>query len=189
MMAVLFLLFLSGCSQEAKKKDLKDLTDNYTLEQAKEDGCLVLEDGDVTSGQEMFESFLLATTNREHAFIRVANYYTLGDKFHYSAEYYVEIKDNYPLMYIKDITFEDGLYTTSSYASNDDQLYMETYKYMIKENYLPKSSFATFSSSLIYFLADDENMTWQDVEDELLSSQYVSERISAELVYQTRTYK
>ena len=79
--AVLSALMLTaaGCGQTAAITPLEDLPADYSLEQAKEDGCVVHENGDVTQGQEAFEAFRSAAGEGKTAGVRLAHYYTLGD--------------------------------------------------------------------------------------------------------------
>ena len=56
--ALLFLLLLSSCGVNPEPLPFEELPEDYSLERAKDDGCLVTEDGAVTSGQEAWEEFL-----------------------------------------------------------------------------------------------------------------------------------
>ena len=115
--ALLCLLLLSGCG--GKPVPLEELPADYSLEQAKEDGCLVTEDGTVTSGREAWEDFLNTTGAGKAASVRVCHYYTLGDPSRYDPDYYESIKDDYPLMFLKDLSYDGERYTAVSYEEGE----------------------------------------------------------------------
>ena len=50
--ALLCLILLSSCGGTPEPVPLEELPEDYSLEQAKADGCLVTEDGTITSGRE-----------------------------------------------------------------------------------------------------------------------------------------
>ena len=184
---IIALICLSACSSDYDSKNLKSLTINYTLEQAKDDNCLIIEDGDITSGQATFDVFLSATEKNENATIRIVNYYNLGDKSQYSEELYEQEKDNYPIMYITDVVFENGAYTTYSYENNDDQLFTKTFKYMIKDEGTADPE-STYTTATYYILVNDKNVIWNDVFSSMVSSQS-NDRISFYIIYQKHNYK
>lgn len=164
----------------ASIKELKSITDNYSLDDAKNDGCLVMENGSITSGQETFSDFLSATENYNGASIRVVKYYTLGDKSQYSNEYYEQEKDNYPMLFITDVVFENGNYTT--YSFEDGELITKTYKYMIKDEFEANPQ-ATFTSAEYYILANNKDTSWNEIMSSILSSQLPAQ-IEYFVVYQ-----
>jgi len=94
--SLLCLLLLSGCGGKPEMLPLEELSEDYSLEQAKEDGCLVTEDGIVTSGRDAWEKFLKAADAGKSASVRLCTYYTLDDPSRYDPDYYESIKDDYP---------------------------------------------------------------------------------------------
>lgn len=189
--AVLFVATLFGCSSQKNynANDLKSLTNNYTLEQAREENCLVMEDGSVTSGQDIFDDFLAKTENKEPASIRVVKYYTL-DKSTVSPELYEQEKDKYPVMCITDVIYKNGTFTTYSYENLDDELFEKTFKYMVKDEYIANPQ-ATFTTSLNYILVNDKNVTYDKIMSSMLSSTCSDNDtdLSNFIVYQKRNYK
>lgn len=189
------ILFLSACSNNYVQKgvdsydtkNLEQLSDNYSIEQAKSDKCLIMENGDVTSGQTVFDAFLSATTNKEKAIIRIVKYYTMGDQSQYSEELYEQEKDKFPQIYITDVVFENGIYTTYFYENDGEGLITKTYKYMIKDEFTANPE-AIFTTALYYVLVNDENITWDDIFNGMISSQSGAS-IDHFNVYQKHVYK
>lgn len=179
---------LVACSNN-NLSDLKTLTNNYSLEQAKVDGCLVMEDGDVTSGKRVFDDFLEKTSQDKDAKIRVVEYYTL-DKSSISEEIYEKEKDNYPVMFITDVVYENGEFKTYSYANNDEELFEKTYKYMIKDEFSANPE-AIFTTSTYYLLVNDKSITYDEIMKSLLSSSFQEDGkdLTHFIIYQTHTYK
>lgn len=93
---------------------MNQLSGNYYLDDAKSDNCVVFEDGDISYGQSVWDSFIEKTENGQPETVRLGFYYTLGDPSHYSEEYYEEIKDDYPILYINDLSFNGKKYIIES---------------------------------------------------------------------------
>ncbi|MBQ2881268.1 MAG: hypothetical protein IJE40_03270 [Clostridia bacterium] len=169
---VLFTLILSlyGCEETSSSwVPFEDLPEGYTLEEAKKDNCVVKENGDVTSGKEVWESFLKKTENNEPASVRMVHYYTLGDKERYDESYYESIKNDYPKMYILDFEFDGEKYIWKDYS--DEEPRISEYKYLIRyeENDPPES--ATFESAVYYILVNENTYTLDQIQWSMLSSQ------------------
>ncbi len=170
---VLFTLILSlyGCGENSSPSwvPFEDLPEGYTLEEAKKDNCVVKENGDITSGKEVWESFLKKTENNEPASVRIFSYHTLGDKERYGEEYYESIKNDYPKMYILDLEFDGEKYIWKDYS--DEEPRISEYKYLIRyeENDPPES--ATFESAVYYILVNENTYTLDQIQWSMLSSQ------------------
>lgn len=70
---------LAACAPERAGltlTSLEKMSDSYTLEKAKADHVVVYEDMDITSGQEVWDRFMVETTKGESASVRLAFYYT-----------------------------------------------------------------------------------------------------------------
>ena len=173
---VLCIAVLAACSanptltKSTTGIPLNQLQSDYSLEQAKNDGCVVFEDNDITSGQSEWDAFIKQTGEGKPASIRLAYYYTLGDPSQYAPELYEEIKDDYPMLYVKDLTFDGELYTIEGYE--DNQLISKQYQYLMKYEGQPQSSTAIFSNYLYYVLTNDDTVTWGEIEHGLFSSQF-----------------
>lgn len=175
------MLLITGCSQPAEKTattpdkaatektPLESLPDDYTLEQAKADGCVTHENGDVTQGREDFDAFYAATQSGESASIRLAFYYTLDDPSAYDEEYYESIKDEYPILFIQDLTYDGNEYTIRWYEDGEE--IVETYPYLMKYEGEADSETALYKSYVEYILTNDDTVTREDLLYGLFSSE------------------
>jgi hypothetical protein len=123
--------------------DFDKLPDNYTLEDAKTDGCVVFEGSFLTSGEKEWDNFIEITQNSQSAKIRIVNqseydnsdlymrdllfdgttYYTVNKngaigQFKYLNHYPSETSDKYVLVNKKDVLLEQ-LSITKSITEND----------------------------------------------------------------------
>ena len=78
--------------------------DPVLLEQAKEDGKIGLEDGYATSGQAVWNTFFNMSSEGKHVSAEIVHYYTL-ENGNYDETYYEVYKEDYPDMYIFDLTY------------------------------------------------------------------------------------
>ncbi len=168
--AVLFVVFLSGCGKvpPVEWEDLKEVTDSYTLEDAKDDGYVVMEDGDVTFEENIWQNFVKLSAKKTPCKIRVVHYYTLGDPSHYDPAYYESIKNDYPAMYILELVYDGKTFCVSHYE--DDKLYQSEYKYLMRYEGKAETNSAIYTSYVRYVLVNDDKVTWDDIMHGLLSS-------------------
>jgi len=164
----------------------KDIPQGYTLEDAKADNLVVYEDLNITAGQTLWDSFVEKAGKGEASFIRLAFYYTLGDPSHYSPEYYDEIKDDYPALYIQDLSFDGSVFTL--YSIEDGKEYAPQYKYLRHFTEDSPPATAIFTKREMYLLVNDENATWEQINQGMLSSQ-AGDFIDFKTVYSKYTYK
>lgn len=183
-LTIIFLL--SGCSNNSANLSLSKLPDSYNINDAKSDNCVVFRDGDITSGQSVWDDFISLTDNGKYSTVRLAFYYTLGDPSQYSEELYEEIKDDYPVLYIKDLNFNGEKYILEGYE--DGQMNSREYKYLMKYEGRPNSVYATFSEYSYYVLVNDDTVTWDDIEQGIFSSQY-GDYIDHFIVYSDLVFK
>ncbi len=87
-----FMLMIAGCSQSSDIITLEELPADYSLEQAKADGCVTFENGDVTQGREVFEAFYNTARSDKAEAVRLVNYYTISEPSRYAPEVYESIK-------------------------------------------------------------------------------------------------
>ena len=170
--AVLFVLFLSGCGEapHSEWKDLKEVSGSFTLEDAKNEGYVVMEDGDVTFGENIWKDFVKLSSKKKPSKVRVVHYYTLGDPARYEPEYYESIKDDYPVLYILELEYTGDIYRLRYYE--DDKLYQKEFKYLMRYEGEAETKDAIYSSYVRYVLVDDNKVTWNDIMRGLLSSRF-----------------
>ena len=144
------------------------LNEDYGLEEAKKDGCVVFEDSHLTSGQEQWLKFVDMTKDGKSASIRMAHYYSLeAQKGHVSDELYEEMKDEYPCLYFTDLIFDGAKFTT--YSVEDGKEYIKEYAYL---NHYTGDAIkgAAYSRYDSYILVNDKNVTYDELERALFSS-------------------
>ncbi|QOX62676.1 hypothetical protein FRZ06_04595 [Anoxybacterium hadale] len=178
---MLFILFaVSGCAK-GNQIELRKLPKDYSLEDAKKDGCVVFEDLDITSGQSTWDDFIATTEKKEPASVRIAYYYTLGDKSKYASEYYEEIKDDYPILYIQELRYDGDSYILDV-NEEEGQVISHEYLYLLRYEGKPDSPNAIFTDYVYYVLVNDPNVTWDELEKGMLSSD-LGDHIDHRLVY------
>ena len=178
-------LTMSACSKPDDKA-LDKLPKDYSYEDAIADGCVLFKNGDVTNGESIWQEFLDTVDNGKKATVRLADYFTIEDPSRYAPELYEEVKDDYPMLFIKDLTFDGSEYVTESYE--DGKLISDTYKYLMKYEGAPRSETALYYSYLYYVLVNDDTFTWDEIWKSMLSSQSGA-YIPHDLVYSDLEYK
>lgn len=187
--AMLLVLFLSSCGKAPTPdewKDLKDVADNYSLEDAKREGYVVIEDGDVSCGEDTWQNFADLSAEKTPCKIRVVHYYTIGDPSHYDSTYYESIKDDYPKMYILELVHNGETFCVSHYE--EEKLYQSEYKHMMRYEGKAETREATYTSYVRYVLVDDDKVTWNDITHGMFSSQ-LGDFIPHNVVYTDLIYK
>lgn len=162
-------------SGEIKTEDVV----NLELQRAKKEGCVVMEDGDVTHGQRIWQDFVKATEEGKSASVRMAHYYTL-DPETCSEQYYEEHKDNYPMLEIFELAFDGSSYTLC--WNEDGMEYISNYQYLIHFVGDAPSPNATYDSYDRYVLLNDNTVTWEEIWQRMLSS-YSVEHIEHYSIY------
>lgn len=162
--------------QPASLPPLEELPADYSLEQAREDGCVVHVDGDIASGQEVWEEFLKASSAGKAAAVRLADLQTLGDPSHYNPDFYESVKDDYPLLFVSDLTFDGKAYTVSSLE--DGVRHERTFSYLKYFEDKVVRPDALYDSCTGYALVNDDTAAWDPLMNGWLSSRsgrYVSD--------------
>lgn len=164
------VLLLSGCTKTPtyKWEDLKYVTDNYSLEDAKDEGYVIIEDLRVTSGKEIWQEFVNLAAKKKPCKVRVVHYYTLDDRSRYDEDYYESIKDKYPVMYIHELVYDGGIFVVSHYE--DGKLIESEFKFLKKYEGDAETPNATYSSYVRYVLVNDDKVTWEELMRGMLSS-------------------
>ena len=186
---LLLLLSLTACGAETPMP-LEDLPEDYGLEQARADGVVLHEDGDIASGQEAWDAFTEAAAAGKAASVRLGFYYTLDDPSRYDPEYYASVKDDYPLLFIQDLSFDGSSYTLSS--MEEGELRTETWAYMVRyDDEAPEQ--ARYDRSITWVLLNDEavasdpDMTYNKIMLSMASSRS-GDAIPHRTVYQDYIY-
>lgn len=167
---IVCMLAMTGCGGSFDRISLEELPDTYSLEQAKKDGCVVEEDGDVTAGKEIFERFFSNTEKGKKDSVRLVSFYTLGDPSHYDPDYYESIQNDYPLLYVQDLSFDGKEYTIRWYEDGEE--IVRNYSYLLRYEGQAESSNALYKSFVRYVLTNDDTVTWQELVQGLISSRY-----------------
>lgn len=171
--AVLFCaLLLAGCSRQKAEPlpPLEELPADYSLEQAREDGCVVHEDGDIASGHEAWEDFLTASSSGKAAAVRLVNYYTLDNPSRYDPDYYESIKDDYPLLFVSGLSFDGKAYTVS--GLEDSERWEKTYSHLKRFEDKAETHSAVYDSYIRYVLVNDDTVTWNQLVHGMFSSRF-----------------
>lgn len=164
---VLACLLCAGCGAKEHGRVPREELSAYSLEQAKADGCVVHEDGDVSAGQEIWEAFVSDCAEGKSAGVRLYSYYTL-DPERCTPEYYEAEKDNYPMAFVQDLSFDGEKYAIRWFE--DGQEYVRSYEYLLRFEDDAESKTALYSSYVRYLLAHDESVTWEKYFYGLVSS-------------------
>ena len=143
-------------------ENLELLPEDYSLEQAKADGCVVLEDGQITSGKERFLRFVEDCADRRNVSVRIAENYTLGDPSRYDPDYYEEVKDTYPHLFIHQLIFIYN-WGYSWQWCEDGELLERRYSYLLRMEDPPDGPGAAWDHAIRYVLVNDPNVTWGDI--------------------------
>ena len=193
MKKTIFVLLLgsvifSSCTKDISGRftELEKLPADYSLNDATEDGCVIFENGDITSGDKFWDSFVEQTKAGKEAFVRYCNYYTIDDPAGYAPEYYEQIKEEYPKMYVNDLTYDGKVYVVRWFEENEE--IVKEFKYMMKYTDEPESSTATYEYCTRYVLTNDNTVSWKDISYGMYSS-YSSAFIDHLTVYSDYVYK
>ena len=136
---------------------------------AGEEGYLVFEDAELTSGESLWKEFLRSVESSLPAGIMIAKYYTLNG-VNMSEELYESEKANYPKLYLTEVEYDGSVFKVKTRASNEKTPDSEdTYKFMKHfEGDMPSSAlYRTYDS---YVLVNDDGITMEDIEEGMYSS-------------------
>ncbi len=149
--------FLSQFNQLQETHDkpdhaaLEDLPKYYNSEQAMIDGCVVMRDGDILSGQDLFAAFYGEVSAGAPASIRIASFY-----------------EEPSVTQVADISFDGEGFTWR--AIENGKISEKHYQYLYHYSEKPESSTATFDAIDCYVLTNEKGVTWKQLWNGLLSS-------------------
>lgn len=186
---VLLIFFLSGCGKTIARdgwEDLKYASDNYTLEDAKKAGYVIVENSSLTHGKDTWQEFVdLSSQKKKPCKVRVVHWYTIGEPEHYDPNYYESKKNDYPKMYIMELEYDGKKFRIRHYEG--EKLYSSEFKYLMRYEGEAESPYATFTSYVRYILVNDDKVTWNDIMRSMISSRtgdYIPHRqVYADLVF------
>ena len=147
------LLFLLSSFKEASVfnhlpdyEAYNNLPVNYSLEEAKKDGCIVVEDSTLTSGADVLKLF------------------TELEKSHQAGTMRIVTKLAEPnVMYILDLSFDGEYYSLTNYSVPEADRTIKIYKYF--EHYFQDfPSESNYSQAELYILVNDKDVTLKDIE-------------------------
>lgn len=168
------MLSLCGCgeSYDYSWTAFDELPEDYSLEDAKADNCVVHEDGDISFGQNIWDSFLKKTEKGEPATVRVVDYYTEENEA--------------PKLYIKDLVFDGESYVLTDYSDPEPRI--SEYKYLMRFEEDASSETSTYKSVVRYILVNENTYTMKDIWSSILSSAMAG-GIDFRFVYTDYNYK
>ena len=161
------------------------IPESYSIEDAMADNCVAFNDLDIIAGQSVWDDFLEKTQEGEVAMVRLAFNYTLGDPDRYAPELFELIKDDYPLLYMQDLSFDGEKYML--FYTENDKVYSHEYEYLQRFEGKPQSGTATYSEYVIYALVNDNTVSWEEIEKGKVSSQFGA-YIDHQIVYSDYIY-
>ena len=142
------------------------------LAKAKEEGFVVTEEFRITSGEDTWQEFFRTTNAGNPAVVYLAHYYTLGDESRYDPEYYKEMREEYPKIFLVSLAFDGEKYTITERPGYMEETEMiRTYPHLVKYEGKPASATALFDRYEYYVLVHDKNVTWKELEWGMFSSQ------------------
>ena len=149
--------------------DLDSIPDDYTLEQATQDGLVTFVDFNIHSNAEVWNEFLLSTQKGTPATLQIMLYINIGDPERYALDHYEAIKADYPLKYYYDIRYDGTGYDVVSY--NDGERVEKHYQYLRHFTGPAISETATYDYYEDYILTNNATATWEEIILSAASSQ------------------
>jgi len=149
------------------------------LQAAKDMGCVVMENSDVTFGQQIWQDFLNAVNEGQEASVKIAQYYTL-DPERCSEEYYEINREDYPELYVDTLTYDGSVYTLGNASGISFSYLMH---YTVDGDLQTK-----YDTRILYVLTNDNTVTWEQLIKSGLSSQ-LGAAIPYHTVYSDMIYK
>lgn len=143
-------------------------SDPDALDKAVESGYVVHVDGDVTNGQEIWEAFVNDTFQGKTASVQLAEYYTLNEES-CSEEYYEAYQEDYPVLFLFDLTFDGSTYTLK--WKEGDKEYIRQFQYLMYYTGEAPTVHATYDTYSRYVLTNDNKVTWEELQKGMFSSQ------------------
>jgi hypothetical protein len=182
------LIILSGCGVNILSAYIpyQEIPLGYSLENAKNDNLVVYENSNITAGQSVWDAFIMNVENGKPDVVRLAFYYTLDDPSRYSPEYYEEIKDDYPVLFIMDLSFDGTAY--SLYSIENGIEYSQRFNYLKQFTEASPPASAIYTKREMWILVNDDEVTWEQIRHGFFSSRF-GDFIDHRIVYSKYAYK
>ena len=137
------------------------------LADAIEAGYVVMEDGIVAHGQDIWHEFYEQTQKGKKATVTIAQYHTLNPD-RCDSVYYEIFKQDYPCLYVHELSYDGKQFTLSNSAEET-----KTYEYLMKYEDSPKSAFGSVVPQYRYqyVLTHDNRYTYDQLWMSIASSQ------------------
>ena len=152
------------------------------LEKAVDSGFVVMENGSVAYGREIWQDFYGKVSAGEPASVRIGHYYTLDDEKDTTSDYYEANKGDRPCIFLNELTFDGSQFFISPVHSTEEGYVVyeqagfdspaSQWKYLMHYTGKPRSMTASFSEYDKYVLVNDDTLTWERIEHGMVSSHF-----------------
>ena len=167
------------------------------LEDARENVFVIMRNGSVIEGTEIWQDFVSDVENGQPAVVRLGYYYTL-DKDNVSPELFEAEKKDYPMLFFKQLYYDGSSFTLSPVNKLEDKyvIYEKpgfnspevTYSFLMHYAGDSLFDFESFSAYDKYVLTNDDQVTWEQLWQSEISS-LMGAWIPHEEVYCEYTWK
>ena len=138
------------------------------LEEAKASGWVVMEDGAVTCGQDIWAAFYESTLLGKPASVTVCRYAAL-DPDTCSEQYYEVYREDYPSLSIHELTYNGDLYMLQDSSGGEVRYYEYLMRYTEADR--PPEYTRQTGATIRYVLTNDDTVSWGDLWNGMFSSQ------------------
>ena len=142
-------------------KSLSQLSSGCSPEQIVAQGGYLMINSDCVAGKDAMRAFFQGAKQGYPATIRYADYFTLGDPARYGDEYYSQMLDTHPQLYVHDLTFTGTEYILRWFENGQEIVH--SYSYLLHFTGGPESAYADYESWERYVLCDRNDVTWEQI--------------------------
>ena len=133
-------------------------------------GAVVIRNSECVSGKDTWMDFCEKASSGKKAAVMLARYFEL-DREHMSEELYEAEKNDYPQLYFTLLEYDGEKYRAVTRRSSEEQS-ESAVEYSCLMHYTgdmsPQSNYSTYDR---YVLVNDPDVTWDDIERSIFSSQ------------------
>ena len=148
-------------------------------EEAQENGFVMMKNGSVISGKEIWQEFCGKAEQGRPAVVKLGYYYTL-DGLNMSEEVMEASKYDYPCLFLRQLYYDGNRFTISPVHKLGDEYVIyekpqfdgpeETYSYLRHYIGMANNTGVRFTAYDKYVLTDDDQVTWEQLERAIFSS-------------------